>query len=188
MKKNNNKYILLLLCVLLIFILIIQNRKESFQVSYEKEKDKWETRNQEKFNRQEKELKSFIDENDITLTEPLNMILDLKYEQNLTNTDLNKLKENLRIFNVNREKIHLIYKLNENNDNKQLHISFASIIISFEKNKIVLISKSLFIRSPTQLIPNVNFMPDGDEKYKELNKKFETKIGPMPNPKECVIS
>ena len=191
MKKNNNNYILLLLCVLLIFILIIQNRKESFQISYEEEKDKWEKQSQEKFDRQKEELNTFITNEKINKTTELTSVLNLNYNDTIDDNMIRKFKDSLRVLNENREQIHFIYKLAEKNENEELTIYFASIIILYDQeknNNNKLITKKLFKSKPTQILPNVNLIPEGDEKYEELNKKFEKKIGPLPNPKECVIS
>lgn len=191
MKKNNNQYILLLLCVLLIFILIIKNKKEHFQLSYEEEKDKWQKNSQEKFDRQEEELNTFITNENINITTELKMILDLNYNDIINDDTINIFKDTLRVLDENREQIHFIYKLAEKEEDEQLHIYFASIIILYDQtknNNNILISKKIFNNQPSQILPNVNLIPEDDEKYEELNKKFEKKIGPLPDPKECVIS
>ena len=198
--KNNNQYILLLLCVLLIFILIQKNR-EYFENSTKEQlkKEQLEKELKQIFNEDKEDLIAFINSEDTykkivedesdekkTIRET---ITKFDHDKIIDNNLLEKYKKQLEIKKQDKLKIYFIHKLYEEGDKVNLKIQNILLVIELDINKKAhkVISVQKYTDIVNNIIPHLNLVPDSD-KFKIMKKKFDDKIGSMPDPSECVIS
>lgn len=199
--KNNNQYILLLLCVLLIFILIQKNR-EYFE-NQTKEQEELEKKRLEEieklknqFDKDKEVLIKFIQDKNKEIIEDESSekkqireeLTNYDYYDIINNNLLEKYKQNLEIKNNNVE-IYLAHKLYEEGNEINLKIHNILLVIELDSNNKEhrIISVKKYSEEFNHIIPYFKLVPNGD-KFKIMEKKFDDKIGSMPDPNECVIS